>query len=74
MKRYKLDERKDVDLYQGDDGVTYMLWLPFGFRFYNDLVHCMGYDTMKELREGAKHDVIPCDCAECLTELAKEVC
>ena len=59
--KYKLDVNRDVD--QTDDG--YMLCLPFGFRFYDDLVHTRGFDTMKELRDAARTEVIVCDCEEC---------
>jgi hypothetical protein len=70
MKRYKLDVKRDVDA--DEDG--YILNLPYGFRFDDDIVHVRGYDTMKELRQAVKIEVIPCDCAECVTALAKEVC
>ena len=65
--KYKLDIKRDVDIEGGmfSDCVDYILNLPFGFRFDDDLVHVRGYDTMKELRESAKRDVIPCDCKEC---------
>ena len=71
VKKYKLDVKRDVDP-DGDDG--FILCLPYGWRFYDDLVHVRGYDTMKELRQAVKIEVIPCDCDECVTELAKEVC
>ena len=60
--KYKLDIRRDVDQ---DDGDGYMLHLPFGFRFYDDLVHVRGFDSMREIRQAARQDVIACDCAEC---------
>lgn len=59
---YKLDVKRDVD---PDGDVGFVLNLPYGFRFDDDLVHVRGYDTMKELRDSAKRDVIPCDCKEC---------
>ena len=63
---YKLNVSRDVD-FDGDpsnpDG--YVLCLPFGFRFANELVHTRGFDNMRELRSAAKQDVIPCDCASC---------
>ena len=34
MKRYKLDVKRDVD----PDGDSFMLCLPYGWRFYDDLV------------------------------------
>jgi hypothetical protein len=60
--KYKLDVKKDVDV---DNGGTYMLWLPYGFRFSDEIVHVRGYDSMAELRVSAKRDVVPCDCADC---------
>jgi len=63
--KYKLDVKRDVDIYSGDEEDTYMLWLPFGFRFDDDLVHCRGYDSMDEVRQAAKNDVISCDCKDC---------
>jgi hypothetical protein len=59
--KYKLDINRDVDA----DGDAYMLWLPFGFRFSDDLVHVRGFDTIAEIKEAAKRDVIPCDCEDC---------
>ena len=59
---YKLNINSDVDP-DGDTG--FILNLPHGFRFYDDLVHTRGYDTMKELKQAAKHDVIECDCKDC---------
>lgn len=65
--KYKLDVKRDVDP-DGDDG--FILCLPFGWRFYDDLVHVRGYDTMKELRDDVKWTVIPCDCDECTQAIA----
>jgi hypothetical protein len=59
--KYKLDINRDVDA----DGDAYMLWLPFGFRFSDDLVHVRGFDTIAEIRQAAKNDVIDCDCKDC---------
>ena len=64
--KYKLDINRDVD---PDGDVGFILNLPNGFRFYDDLVHTRGYDTMKELKESAKRDVIVCDCKECKGEI-----
>ena len=58
--KYKL-RKQDVD--KEPDG--YILNLPLGFRFYNEIVHTRGFDTMQELREAVKNDVIPCECSEC---------
>jgi hypothetical protein len=60
--KYKLNLKRDVDAHP--DG--YMLCLPFGYRFYDDLVHTRGYDTIKELRDAAKTDVIVCTCHDCI--------
>lgn len=60
--KYKLNIARDVDP-DGDTG--FVLNLPSGFRFYDDLVHVRGYDTMKELKESVKRDVIVCDCKDC---------
>lgn len=67
MKKYRLDVQRDVDP-DGCGGL--MLHLPFGFRFDDDLVHVRGYDSMAEVRESARRDVIPCECAECAAYLA----
>jgi hypothetical protein len=60
--KYKLDVAKDVDL-DGDSG--FILNLPNGFRFYDEVVHVRGYDSLKELKLSAKTDVIQCDCKDC---------
>lgn len=67
--KYKLDVKRDVDP-DGDDG--FILCLPYGWRFYDDLVHVRGYDTMKELREDVRSGwmIIPCDCDECTQAIA----
>jgi len=59
--KYKLDISRDVD----NDGDGYMLWLPFGFRFSDDLVHVRGFDTIAEIRKAANTDVVECDCDDC---------
>jgi hypothetical protein len=63
--KYKLDVARDVDKDGYGDEVSYILNLPNGFRFYDDLVHTRGYDTMAELRLSAKEDTIRCDCVDC---------
>lgn len=63
--KYKLDVARDVDVDGYGDKVSYILNLPNGFRFYDDMVHIRGYDTMTELRLSAKNDTIPCNCASC---------
>ena len=69
VKKYKLDVKRDVDP-DGDDG--FILCLPYGWRFYDDLVHVRGYDTMKELRDDVRSGwiIIPCDCDECTQAIA----
>ena len=62
MIEYKLNVARDVD---ADEPGSYILNLPRGFRFSDDLVHVCGYDTMKELRQAVKTDVIPCTCKNC---------
>lgn len=64
--KYKLNVQRDVDP-DGDTG--HILNLPDGFRFYDDMVHTRGYDTMKELRRAAREDTVPCDCADCVANL-----
>ena len=63
---YKLNVARDVDT---DDGV-YILNLPNGWRFDeisspNDRSHVRAYDSMRELRQEIKFNVIPCDCSGC---------
>lgn len=62
---YKLNIGRDVDQDGYGDDVVYILNLPNGFRFYDDLVHTRGYDTMAELKLSVKNDIIPCDCKDC---------
>jgi hypothetical protein len=62
MSNYKLNIKRDVDP-DGDTG--FILNLPDGFRFYDDLVHVRGYDNMSELKKSAKEDVVVCDCKSC---------
>lgn len=61
--KYKLNVERDVDM---DEPGSYILNLPNGFRFDDDLVHVRGFDTMDELRQAVKNDVIPCTCPGCL--------
>ena len=62
IMKYRLNFARDVDT---DEPGSYILNLPAGFRFDDDLVHTRGFDTMKELREAVKNDVIPCTCTGC---------
>lgn len=68
--KYKLNIKRDVD---GTGDGDWLLWLPFGFRFSDDLVHVRGYDTLAEIRKAAKTDVIECDCKECAENLARKL-
>jgi hypothetical protein len=60
--KYKLNVARDVDT---DEPDSYILNLPRGFRFDDDLVHVRGFDTMRELRDAVKNEVIDCNCAGC---------
>ena len=64
---YKLNIKNDVDKGSGEN--DYLLWLPYGYRFSDDLVHCRGFDTLAEIKKAAKNDVIDCDCAECTSRI-----
>ena len=64
--KYKLDIKRDVDGIEGD----YLLWLPAGFRFNDDMVHVRGYDTIKEIKIAAQLDVVECDCDDCKQNIA----
>jgi 23S rRNA G2445 N2-methylase RlmL len=61
--KYKLNVKRDVDT---DEPGVYILNLPYGYRFDDEVIHTRGYDSMKEVRAAAKNDVISCDCAGCL--------
>ena len=67
VMKYKLNIARDVDP-DGDYG--FILNLPYGFRFYDDIVHTKGFDTMKEVMWSAKNEVVPCDCNECVSDPA----
>jgi hypothetical protein len=56
----------DVDGY--DDMTSYILNLPYGFRFDEDGNHVKGYDSMKELKADVKH-IEHCFCLECLENI-----
>lgn len=62
---YKLNIKRDLEITPITDGEEYFLWLPWGYRFSDDLVHCRGFDTMAEVKTAARRDVIECDCKEC---------
>ncbi len=61
--KYKLNVSRDVD--RNEDG--FFLYLPKGWRFDTELVHCRNFDTMEELREAVKQDIERCDCKECVS-------
>ena len=64
--KYKLNIARDVDTEGYDErDLSYILNLPNGFRFDDEIVHTRGYDTMSELRHAAKNDVIVCTCKSC---------
>jgi len=65
-RKYKLNTKLDVDVDGYGDDAVFILNLPYGFRFSDDVVHVRGYDTMIELRMSAKNDVIPCNCTSCV--------
>lgn len=67
-EKYKLNVKRDVDQ---DGSYGYILNLPAGFRFSDDICHVQGFDTMKELRHFAKTEVIQCDCQDCLLSLSR---
>jgi hypothetical protein len=60
MKKYKLNVR-DID--QDED--VFILNLPRGYRFDDEVVHVRGFDSMKELMLASQRDVEPCDCKDC---------
>jgi len=64
--KYKLNVERDVDKASDGYATDYILNLPDGFRFYDEVVHTRGFDSMRELRKAAKEDVIECECANCL--------
>jgi hypothetical protein len=64
---YKLNAARDIDR---DEPGVYILNLPKGWRFDeastpDNRSHTRGYDSMKELREDIKQNVIACDCRQC---------
>lgn len=64
--KYKLDASKDVDICGLHTSYPdYILNLPNGFRFYDDLVHVRGFDSMQELKKSARTDVVVCNCKSC---------
>lgn len=71
MTKYKLNVARDVDT--DEDGV-YIMNTIAGWRFDYDSLdynHVWAFDSMEELRDAVKNDVIPCDCPECQKALVK---
>jgi hypothetical protein len=62
--KYKLNVTRDVDVDGYGDDVSYILNLPYGFRFEEDGNHVKGYDSMKELKADLKF-IENCECQEC---------
>ena len=71
--KYKLN-LKDVDIdgypEDGEGMGSYILNLPYGFRFEDDLCHTKGFDTMQDLKRACRLEVIQCNCKECSDGLA----
>lgn len=64
--KYKLNISRDVDT---DEPDNFILNLPYGFRFYDDIVHVKGFDSIREIRAAIKNgEVVPCDCNECVSD------
>lgn len=64
--KYKLNVKRDVEIEKNDFGTDYILTLPYGWRFDDEIVHVRGYDSLKELRQSARDEVIVCACNECV--------
>ncbi len=65
--KYKLNVSRDVDT---DEPDVFILNLPKGWRFdeifsNDDASHVRGYDSMKELRDDIKTNVVACQCKSC---------
>ena len=72
MAKYKLNIKRDVDIAGAwTDYPDYMLNLPYGYRFSDDLVHVRGYDSMAELKAAALRDIVACNCQECAENKGK---
>ena len=71
MKRYPLNVARDVDT---DEPDTFIMNLISGWKFNHDQFfaeHIRAFDTMKELRAELKDWVVPCDCEQCRSEIAR---
>ena len=60
--KYKLNFARDVDT---DEPGVLILNLPSGFRFYDEVCHVRGFESLAELKDAVKWAVVPCDCNEC---------
>lgn len=59
---YKLNIKRDVD----EDDEVFILNLPNGYRFFDDVVHVRGFDSIQEIRDSIKNgEVIKCNCSDC---------
>jgi 23S rRNA G2445 N2-methylase RlmL len=65
--KYILDIARDVDI----DEDVYILNLPYGWRFDDELIHTRGYDSIREIRRDIKQHVIKCDCDDCNSNIAQ---
>jgi len=63
--KYKLNVKRDVDVDGYHDIISYILNLPYGYRFDEDGNHVKGYDSMQELRADIKY-IEKCHCKECV--------
>ena len=60
--KYKLNFSRDVDT---DEPGVLILNLPNGFRFYDEVCHVRGFESLAELKDAVKWQVVPCDCNQC---------
>jgi hypothetical protein len=67
MAKYKLNIKRDVEVFDDDN---YLFTLPYGFRFYDDIVHTKGFDSIREIKYAIWNgEVVPCDCDDCVANL-----
>ena len=65
MNKYKFNPN-DLHIYSDwEKGNNYVLFLPKGFRFNDELTHTRSFDTMTSLRIACEDEVISCDCKDC---------
>lgn len=59
---YKLNVQRDID----EDDDVLILNLPKGYRFFYDVVHVRGYDSIQEIKESIRNgEIIKCNCPDC---------